>query len=76
MLRVVYESIQVLPFDRDAARVANALHASAKGRPLPMLDCIIAGHAISAGMKPVTADNKDYSHMPGLDWMNWRPKSK
>lgn len=69
----IYESIEVLPFDRDAARAASTIRGAVKGKPLPMLDSFIAGHAKATGLMLVTADAKDYGRMPGLSWVNWRP---
>ena len=37
-----------------------------------MLDSMAAGHAIAEGLMMVTADDKDFGRMPGLDWVNWR----
>jgi tRNA(fMet)-specific endonuclease VapC len=72
-LEFLYETLEVLAFDRDAARAAAAIRNSAKGGPLPKMDSLIAGHAKSAGMMLVTADAKDTGRMPGLAWVNWRP---
>ena len=62
----------VLPYHREAACAASDLQVGVKGRPLPMLDSMAAGHAIAEGLMMVTAYDKDFGRMPGLDWVNWR----
>ncbi len=72
-LRAIYGSVAVLPFDREAAVAAAEIRGAVKGKQLPMLDSLIAGHAVAGGFMLVTADAKDYGRMQGLRWVNWRP---
>jgi len=57
--------VEVLDWDRDAARVYGALRAArdAKGAPLAPLDMMIASHAIAAGAVLVTRD-RAFSSVP------------
>ena len=71
-LALIYETLEVLPYHREAARAAAFLQAGTKGKLLPKIDCMVAGHAIADGFMMVTADDKDFSRMPGLTWVNWR----
>ena len=70
-LAVIYRSYEVLPFGRAEAEAASKFRVLRKGAQLPALDSMIAGHAKVAGLRLVTADDKDFGRMPGLDWVNW-----
>jgi len=72
-LEVLYETLEVLPFDREAARAAALIRTGATGAALPKIDDLTAGHYKAAGLTLVTADAMDYGRMPGLAWVNWGP---
>jgi len=66
--------LDVLPFDRAAAHHAGLIrHAlAATGTPISPYDTLIAGHALSLGLVPVTHTTREFRRVPGLvveDWM-------
>jgi tRNA(fMet)-specific endonuclease VapC len=65
--------VEVLPWDRDVARVYADLRASceARGVPLASLDMMIAAHAVAANSILITRD-KAFSRIPGhLNTDDW-----
>ena len=60
---------QILPFDQAAAILFSGWPAQVlrHGRQ----DCRIAASAMAYNMTVVTAD-KDFSHIPGIKWEDWR----
>ncbi len=73
-LDALLNEIQFLPFDRAAAHHAGELFAGLEkmGMRLQSADCMIAGHALAAGMKLVTHD-RDFSRVQGLSTVDWVP---
>ncbi|MEO1368228.1 MAG: PIN domain-containing protein [Acidobacteriota bacterium] len=65
--------VEVLDFDRDAARNAAAVRARLEqaGRPLGAMDMLIAGHALSIGATLVTNSVREFSRVEGLTVENW-----
>lgn len=65
--------IQVMPFEREAdlhyARVRNALTRS--GQPIGPVDYFIAAHALALDLTLVTANDREFSRVPGLRVENW-----
>jgi tRNA(fMet)-specific endonuclease VapC len=63
--------IEVLAFDRAAARhyaeVRHALRATPIGNP----DLVIAGTALANGLTLVTGNVREFSRVPGLDVATW-----
>lgn len=72
-MREIMQRIEVLPWDRSAARCYAHLRADLedKGRPLAALDMLIAAHAISLSAILVSAD-RAFRQVKGLAVQNWR----
>ena len=66
--------IQVVPYDSRAASNYGAIRADleARGVPIGSLDLLIAAHALSLGFVVVTANEREFSRVPGLRVENWR----
>ena len=58
--------VPVLPFETGAA-LAFAHLPFKRGR----FDDLIAAHALSLDLTLVTADERDFQHVPGLKMVNW-----
>lgn len=69
----ILSRIAVVPFDRDAdvhyARIRNALTRS--GTPIGPVDYFIAAHAMALDVTLVTANDREFSRVPGLHVENW-----
>ena len=65
--------VQVLDFDRAAARSAASVRAGleATGRPIGAMDILIAGQALSIGATLVTNNVREFSRVDGLRIENW-----
>ena len=65
--------VQVLDFDRAAARSAASVRAGleATGRPIGAMDILIAGQALSIGATLVTNNLREFSRVDGLRIENW-----
>ena len=66
-------SVQVMPFDADAATRFGALAArlADAGLPIGQMDTLIAGHALALGATLVTNNQKHFSKVAGLRLENW-----
>ncbi len=66
--------IEEISFDRDAARRAGALRFELEtaGTPIGPYDLLIAGHALVLDLTLVTANTREFGHVPGLSLENWR----
>jgi tRNA(fMet)-specific endonuclease VapC len=66
-------AVEPLPFDSAAAtsfgRVRAALES--KGRPIGLLDALIASHALSLQLTLVTNNARHFNGVPGLRTVNW-----
>ena len=66
-------AVPVAPFDSAAAREYGDLRAwlERRGRPIGVLDTLIAAHARALGMRLVTSDRKPFARVPGLTVEDW-----
>lgn len=71
-LRTFLGTIEVLPWDSDAAEIYGTLRASLEttGTPIGNLDTLIAAHALCVGALLVTSD-KTFRHVKGLKTADW-----
>lgn len=60
---------EILAYDADAARVYASF--SAQVRRVGTQDCRIAASAISRGLTVITANQKDFSRIPGVKFEDW-----
>ena len=65
--------LSLLPFDEEDAKVAGKVRAEieAAGRPIGAYDLLIAGQALRHKMTLVTANTKEFRHVPGLAFEDW-----
>ncbi len=70
-LTLLTERVDVLPFDREAARSYGVLRAAVPQRRRNALDRLIAAHAHSMSLTLVTNDEGDFTGYPGLIVENW-----
>ena len=60
---------RIYPYDKQAARVYASFSAQVKR--IGTQDCRIAASAIAAGWIVVTANQKDFSRIPGVQFEDW-----
>lgn len=67
------DSIEVLPFDGDAAAEYGRIGATLadRGTPIGEFDVLIAAHAIASRRTLVSNNAKHFSRVPGLVVENW-----
>ncbi len=65
--------MQSLPFDRECATHAAQLRANldAAGTPIGPHDVLIAATAMRHQATLVTRNVREFSRVPGLQWINW-----
>ncbi len=65
--------LEVLDFDDRAAGAYGPLRAKLEraGRPIGPLDTLIAAHALSAQLRLVTNNQREFSRVAGLHVENW-----
>lgn len=65
--------MQKLPFDSEcadhAARIRTTLEAA--GNPIGPHDTLIAATALRHGATLITRNEREFSRVPGLQWINW-----
>lgn len=65
--------MQKLPFDSEcadhAARIRTTLEAA--GNPIGPHDALIAATALRHGATLITRNVREFSRVPGLQWINW-----
>lgn len=65
--------MQKLPFDSEcadhAARIRTTLEAA--GNPIGPHDTLIAATALRHGATLITRNVREFSRVPGLQWINW-----
>jgi tRNA(fMet)-specific endonuclease VapC len=67
------ESVEVVPFDANAAARFGKLGAQllSRGLPIGQLDTLIAAHALALGVTLVTSNSRHFARVPGLRIENW-----
>ena len=65
--------LTVLPWDRDAAQAYGPLrgHLERTGKPIGILDTMIAAHALSLNATIVTNNVRHFGRVPDLKLENW-----
>ena len=65
--------LQVLPFDAECAAHAARIRAEleAVGTPIGPHDTLIAATALRHQATLVTRNVREFSRVPGLQWLNW-----
>ncbi len=73
VIRAFLENVEVLSFDRPAAREAGEIraHLAATGQLIGAYDLLIAGHARSLGAVLVTNNVREFSRVRDLRLENW-----
>lgn len=71
--RVEALAFEVLGFERDDARCAGSIRAAlrAKGEPIGPYDVLIAGQALSRGLKLVSGNVREFARVDGLEVQDW-----
>ena len=66
-------NLPVLPFDTSAARRYGEIRAELehRGSPIGDADVRIAAIALTHGLKVVTANERHFRRVPGLETENW-----
>ena len=72
-LAIFRDSVLILPFDEEDARVAGGIEAElrTRGTPIGAYDVLMAGQAIRRGLTLVTANIREFSRVQGLQWEDW-----
>ncbi len=65
--------MQLLPFDSECAAQAARIraHLEAAGTPIGPHDTLIAATALRHQATLVTRNVREFSRVPGLQWLNW-----
>jgi tRNA(fMet)-specific endonuclease VapC len=73
-MRMLLNTISVLPFEREDARVAAQLRASlgSQGTPIGAYDLLLAACALRRGLKIVTHNAREFARVGGLGLEDWR----
>lgn len=72
-LKMLLESVRVIPFGNEEARVSAKIRASLEsiGEPIGPLDTLIAGCAMAHHYTLVTRNQKEFGKVKGLKVENW-----
>ena len=72
-LRRFIATLEVAPFDAQAAEVSGSMRAwlAAQGTPIGPYDSLIAAHAHALGVALVTNNTREFERVPGLKVENW-----
>jgi tRNA(fMet)-specific endonuclease VapC len=72
-LDAMLKAVSVLPFDRDAARLAAELRATldAAGKTIGPMDTLIAGTALATRGVLVTHNTSEFARVKGLRLADW-----
>lgn len=75
-MRTLLNTISVLPFEREDARVAAQLRASLnrQGMPIGAYDLLLAACALRRGLKIVTHNAREFIRVGGLGLEDWRSR--
>lgn len=76
-LAVLLRPMQTLPFDSECAAHAARIRAEleAAGAPIGPHDTLIAATALRHQGTLVTRNVREFSRVPGLQWLNWHQDS-
>ncbi|MGH2508516.1 MAG: type II toxin-antitoxin system VapC family toxin [Ktedonobacteraceae bacterium] len=69
----ILSSLEVLPFDTPADRQYGDIRQrlTRQGTPIGPNDLLIAAHALALNLAVVTANEREFSRVPGLRIENW-----
>jgi len=75
-MRMLLNTISVLPFEREDARVAAQLRASlnTQGTPIGAYDVLLAACALRRGLKIVTHNAREFARVGGLGLEDWHSR--
>lgn len=73
-MRLLLNTIAVLPFEREDARTAAQLRAvlNRQGTPIGAYDLLLAASALRRGLKIVTHNAREFARVSGLEVEDWR----
>jgi tRNA(fMet)-specific endonuclease VapC len=76
IMRTLLNTISVLPFEREDARVAAQLRAAlnSQGTPIGAYDLLLAASALRRGLKIVTHNAREFIRVGGLGLEDWRSR--
>jgi tRNA(fMet)-specific endonuclease VapC len=74
VMRALLDTISVLSYELEDARATAALRAALqkRGHPIGAYDVLIAGCAVARGLVLVTANEREFGRIGGLEIENWR----
>jgi tRNA(fMet)-specific endonuclease VapC len=72
-LAIFRDSVEILAFDEEDARVAGGIEAELRtlGAPIGPYDVLMAGQAVRHGLTLVTANVREFVRVPALRWEDW-----
>jgi tRNA(fMet)-specific endonuclease VapC len=72
-LRLLLNTVRILPFDLEAAEIAAGLrvHLEQRGETIGQMDFMIAATAVSSGCVLVTHNTAEFGRVPGLQTEDW-----
>jgi tRNA(fMet)-specific endonuclease VapC len=72
-MRTLLNTISVLPFEREDARVAAQLRANlnSQGTPIGAYDLLLAASALRRGLRIVTHNAREFTRVGGLGLEDW-----
>jgi tRNA(fMet)-specific endonuclease VapC len=72
-LGIILSALDILPLDEPADRHYAKLrwHLEQRGSPIGPNDLLIAAHALALDCTVVTANDREFSRVPGLKVVNW-----
>lgn len=76
VMRTLLNTISVLPFEREDARVAAQLRASlnSQGIPIGAYDVLLAASALRRGLKIVTHNAREFARIGALGLEDWHTR--
>jgi tRNA(fMet)-specific endonuclease VapC len=72
-LEAILTALEILPLEEPADRAYATLrrHLEKRGMPISPNDMLIAAHALAEDCTVVTANEREFSRVPGLRVVNW-----
>ena len=72
-MRTLLNTISVLPYEQEDARVAAQLRANlnTQGTPVGAYDLLLAACALRRGLKVVTHNAREFARISGLGLEDW-----